>query len=108
MKSSVFWDIMPCSPVSQPTFRRNISLPPSGSKSKSRCCAFFRRVSCLAYSSTLKMEAMFSSETLVDFHRTERRHVSENSTIHCNEPSGFMKGSYVTISFLRRALLHGF
>jgi hypothetical protein len=36
MKSSIFRDITPCSPVkSQPVFQRNISPPSSGSKSKS-------------------------------------------------------------------------
>jgi hypothetical protein len=35
-------------------------------------------VSCLAYSSTPKMEAMCSSETPVDFHRTTRRYIPEH------------------------------
>jgi hypothetical protein len=35
LKSYIFRDIMPCSLFeSQPTFRRNISLPSSGSKNK--------------------------------------------------------------------------
>jgi hypothetical protein len=51
-KSSVFWDITPCSPLkSLPTFRRN-SAP---------LAACFH--ACSDYSSTLKMEAICSSET---------------------------------------------
>jgi hypothetical protein len=32
-------------------------------------------VSCLAYSSVLKMEATYFSETLIDFHRAKRSYV---------------------------------
>jgi hypothetical protein len=39
-------------------------------------------VSCLAYSSTLKTEAICSSETSVDFQRTTRRYISEDKTPH--------------------------
>jgi hypothetical protein len=42
---NIFWDITPCSP-----------LPPA-----------FALISCLSYSSTLKMEAICSFETLADF-----------------------------------------
>jgi hypothetical protein len=38
-------------------------------------------VSCLAYSSTMKMEATYSSETSVDFQRTKRRYIPEDKTI---------------------------
>jgi hypothetical protein len=34
MRNSVFRDITPCSPLSQPTFRMNILLPSSGLESK--------------------------------------------------------------------------
>jgi hypothetical protein len=37
-------------------------------------------VFCLAYSSTLKIEVMCSSETSVDFQRSKRRYVPEDST----------------------------
>jgi hypothetical protein len=46
-------------------------------------------VYCLAYSSTLKMEAMFSSDTSVDFqqitqlHNTEGR-IGEYPNLHCH------------------------
>jgi hypothetical protein len=34
-------------------------------------------VSCLAYSFNLKMEAIISSETSIDFHRTTKRYIPE-------------------------------
>jgi hypothetical protein len=39
-------------------------------------------VPCLAYSSTLKMEATCSSEMSVDFYRTTRIYVPEDTTLH--------------------------
>jgi hypothetical protein len=47
-----------------------LSLPPA-----------FTLVSCLAYSSTLKMEATSSSEKSVDFERTTRRYIPEHRTL---------------------------
>jgi hypothetical protein len=75
----------------QPTFRKNISPPSSGSKNKPSkkeawelCLPFsFTLVSCSAYFSSLKMEATRSSETLVDFQRTTWRYVPDYSTLHC-------------------------
>jgi hypothetical protein len=52
--------------ASQPT----LCLPPA-----------FTLVSCLAYSSTLKMEAKCSSETSVDFQRTTRHYIPEDRTL---------------------------
>jgi hypothetical protein len=37
---------------------------------------------CLAYSSTLKMEASCSSDTSVDFQRTTRRYITEDGAFH--------------------------
>jgi hypothetical protein len=61
--------------ASQRTFQRNVSPSSSGLKSKSGkksalFAACFMLVSCLAYSSTLKMEATCSSKTLADFQLT--------------------------------------
>jgi hypothetical protein len=77
LKSSIFWDIMPCSPVKVnhvaeehvtfifnpedggDMFLRNVCLPPT-----------FTLVSFLAYSSTLEMEMACSSKASVDFQWT--------------------------------------
>jgi hypothetical protein len=42
----------------------------------------FTLVSCSTYSSTLKMEAICSSETSVNFERTTRHYTPEGSTFH--------------------------
>jgi hypothetical protein len=67
---------------SQPTFRKNISPPSPGSKYKpskkpALLATYFMLVSSLAYSSSLRMEATFSSESSVDFKRTTLRHIPE-------------------------------
>jgi hypothetical protein len=36
---------------------------------------------CLAYSSTMKMEVIFSSKTSVDFQRTRPRYIPEDRTV---------------------------
>jgi hypothetical protein len=90
MKSSIFWDTKPCSPLKvnrrlEGTCRLHLQsgrirqvrnqpeklcLPPA-----------FTLVSCLVYSSTLKMEATYSSKTSVDFQRTTRRYIPEDRTL---------------------------
>jgi hypothetical protein len=82
-KSTIFRKITPCSPLKVNrrfggTYRRwqaeqsaRLCLPP-----------VFTLVSCLAYSSTLKMEAKCSSETSVEFQRTTRRYIPEDNTLH--------------------------
>jgi hypothetical protein len=62
---------------SQPTFWRNTP-PPS---LLTLFTDFFMLVSFLACSSILKMVAICSSETLVDFHPTTRRYIPEDSTL---------------------------
>jgi hypothetical protein len=87
----------------QPAFRRNILPPSSGSKNKvskkPELCLppAFTLVSCSAYSSTLKMEAICSSETSVDFQRTTQRYIPEDGTLH-NHRCENLK-SYITKLF---------
>jgi hypothetical protein len=86
-KSSLFWDITPCSPLKDnrrfggtcllhlqgwriSQARNHVCLPPA-----------FTLVSCLAYSSTLKIEETWSSETSVDFQRTTWRYIREDGTL---------------------------
>jgi hypothetical protein len=68
---------------SQPAQRREISSPYSGlvrnpkktpARSRTLLVAYLILVSCLAYSSILKMEATYPSETSVYFQRTTRRY----------------------------------
>jgi hypothetical protein len=59
MRRSVLWDMAPCTPL---------------------LANSFILVSCLVYSSTLKMEAIFSSKTEVDFQRSTRRYIPQDRT----------------------------
>jgi hypothetical protein len=69
LKSSILWDITPCSSLKiNRRFRGACRLP--------------SLVSCLAYTSTLKMEAACASETSAGFQRTTRRNSIEGRTIH--------------------------
>jgi hypothetical protein len=47
--------------------------------------ACFVQVSCVAYSSTVTTEAIFSFETCVHFHPSMRSYISEDSTLHNTE-----------------------
>jgi hypothetical protein len=67
MKSSIFWDITSCSPLK---FSRPL------------LASYFTLISCLGCTSTVKMEATFSSETAVDIHGTTRRNTPEDRTLH--------------------------
>jgi hypothetical protein len=78
IKSSTFWDITPCSPLTvnrhfRGTHRLHLqgrlSLPPA-----------FTLISCSAYSTT-KMEAIRSSETSADFQRTTWNYIPEDITL---------------------------
>jgi hypothetical protein len=68
MNTSVFWDIMQNSPLkSNQHFGRKF---------------FLILTSCWAYSSILKMEAKFSSETSSDFQRNTRSYTPEYRSLH--------------------------
>jgi hypothetical protein len=83
MKSIIFWDVTPCSPLScdrrfEGTYRlhlqgrrNNFSLPPA-----------YLLVRAEIISSTLKMEAICSSETSVATQQTTRRHIPEDDTLY--------------------------
>jgi hypothetical protein len=64
MTSSIFWNIMPRSPLSG-------TLPTA-----------FTLVSCLAYFSTLKMETIYSSKTSFDTQWTTQCYIPEDATLH--------------------------
>jgi hypothetical protein len=77
MKSTIFWDITPCSPLKingrfGGTYRLHLQLYlPSA----------FTLVSCSAYFSTMKMEAACSSQTSINFQRNTRRYIPEDITL---------------------------
>jgi hypothetical protein len=70
IKSSIFWDITPRSPLK---VSRHIG---------GLLAARDLQVSCLSYSSILNMKATWSSETSVVFQHTVRRYIPEDRTIH--------------------------
>jgi hypothetical protein len=70
--STIFWDITP-------TFRRNISPPLSGWSKSSKIPAW--KLATWSVYSTPKMEAIYSSETSVDFQRITRHYIQEDSTL---------------------------
>jgi hypothetical protein len=90
MKRSIFWDITLCSPLKVNrcfggTCRLQLQgrrISPARNQRKSRWQAELTLVSCSAYSSTLKMEAMFSSKTSVNFQRTTQRYIPEDSALY--------------------------
>jgi hypothetical protein len=47
--------------------------------------ACFMIVSCVAYSSTVKTEAICSFETSVHFHRSVRSYIADDTTLHDTE-----------------------
>jgi hypothetical protein len=54
----------------------------NNNNNNSACCLFLLLlVTCLIYSFSLKMEALYSSETSVDFHQTSWCHVPKDNTI---------------------------
>jgi hypothetical protein len=91
--SSIFWDVTPCSPLKiNRSFEGTCGLPlqgrrinqarnQRGSRWKAWFCLppAFTLVCFLAYSSTLKMEATFFSETSVDFQRTIWRYIPHDT-----------------------------
>jgi hypothetical protein len=64
---------------SHPNLWRNMSPPSSESKNKPSKKPAWKKV---AYPSTLKIEATYSSETSVDFRRTTRRYIAEDESLH--------------------------
>jgi hypothetical protein len=80
-ESFIFGGITPCDPL-RGNGRLHLLL-----------AASFTLVSCLAYSSTLKIEAIYSYETLVEFQRDTWRYIPEDITLHnhrCENLTSYM------------------
>jgi hypothetical protein len=88
LKSSIIWDITPCSPLkfywrSGGIFRL-LHYDWSTVQARNKCNSIvtcFTLVLCLAYSLNQKMEATCSSETSLDFQRTTWRYIPEERTL---------------------------
>jgi hypothetical protein len=83
-RTTFFWDITPCSPLKvNRCFGGTHSLYHHSRRiSRASLLLAFMLVSCLAYSLTLKVETIRSSETSIDFQRTERRYIPDDSTLY--------------------------
>jgi hypothetical protein len=97
MKRSILWYTMSCSPL-----KANRSFRGKGRlhiQAELFLQPAFKQVSCLAYSSTLNVEARCSSETSVDFQRITWRYMQENRTLnHCSYSDSFLYWKSLNIS----------
>jgi hypothetical protein len=90
MKSIIFWDIMSCSPLKvNLRFGGTCHLHLQGwrvCQARNRHETGMKKSSAfrLAYSSTVKTEAICSSYTSLDYQRTARRYIRENKTLQYN------------------------
>jgi hypothetical protein len=109
MKNSVFWDVASCRSYVNRYFGGTYRLHLQGRKirelwtSVSRCLQYAAAAgSWLADFSTLKMEAILSSETSVHI-RSTRRHISEDGILHTelcllSKYRSLLRTSYITMS----------
>jgi hypothetical protein len=105
MKSSIFWDITSCSPLKvNGSFGGTCRLHLQGRKvswernQRESLSPAFTLVSCSAYSSALKMEAICSSETTGDFKRTTWRYIQKTELFNYLFIYGSFNGAYWTMN----------
>jgi hypothetical protein len=92
MTTSIFLDLIPCSPLKASqrfagTYRFHLQVQRKNqarnwSKNKRSLSPAFTPVSCLTYSSALKMEAIYSSEVSADFQFNTLRYVPEDTILY--------------------------
>jgi hypothetical protein len=104
MKSSVFWDITQCSPLKvNRRFGVTCLLHLQGKRQARHqhevtlFATSFMLVSCLSYSSTLKMEVTCYSETSLDFQLTTLRYIPEDRNLYLSKGSDPDPGSHTDI-----------
>jgi hypothetical protein len=107
-KSTIFWDIAPCSPMKvNRSFGGTHHLHLQGRRIRKICLLpVFTLVSCSVYSSTLKMEVIYFSEVSVEFQRTIWCYIPKDIALHnhCFEniiSYTVSKMSYTKSSFAR-------
>lgn len=93
MRSNIFWDLTPYD------LARVLLLD---------ACSLL--ASCLAHSWLLKMEALYSSETNVDFYQTTRYHILQYNTLHshCCLKSNKVAKQCIQCYYTRRVLRRPF
>jgi hypothetical protein len=115
-KSAIFWNITPCSPLSvNRRFGGTYRLHLQGLKNKlsnhSACHLLSRWFLAEVIFSTLKMEAICSSETSVDTQLTTRRYFPEDGTLHnhrCENLKSYWKEQHLRdLSMNGRTALNG-
>jgi hypothetical protein len=84
MKRCIFWYITPCRPVKVNRQLGGMCLL------HLQLVACFMLVSCLAFSSTLKMEAAYSSEMSDEYRQTTRRYIPVAELIEVTVGSGLL------------------
>jgi hypothetical protein len=81
MKSFVFWDIMPYSPLKAIDVSEDISPPFLGLKDKPSKTPTTRIMQVVAQFCILKHEAIYSFETSVEFQRTTQHYIPEDRNL---------------------------
>jgi hypothetical protein len=93
LKSTIFWDITPCSPFSvNRRFGGPYRRQRRGRKNKLSKKPGLKQVV------SLKMEAICSSETSVDTQRTTRRYIPENGDLHNHRCDNFKSYKFSIVS----------
>jgi hypothetical protein len=96
-KSTNFWDIMPCSPLSvNRRFGGAYRLHLQGRISK-WCHLLVRWILAELIFPTLKMEAISASETSADTQRTSRRYIPEDGTLHNHRCENLISYRFYTV-----------
>jgi hypothetical protein len=97
--STIFWDITPCSPLKVNRRFGETSTPFSGSKNKPSKIPAWKQAAVLLP----KMKAICFFETSVDFLRTKRRYIPEDSTLYIVSIPNFIFQVPVVFASKRKA-----